>query len=124
MINKDIKNSIGVRHKGFNCFRSVLCSSHFLVPLPLLIHKMLLESYEEDIKQISPGTTNHHNPYRDFCKLSYLGKRSEPRENARASGEARASRASTFHDILRMESLLVGYSLHETVSMPKYSLKQ
>ena len=58
------------KSRGFNCFRSVLCSSHFLVPLPLLIHKMLLESYEEDIKQISPGTTNHHNPYRDFCRHS------------------------------------------------------
>ena len=70
MINKDIKNLTGVSHKGFNCFRSVLCSSHFLVLLPLLIHKMLLESYEEDIKQISPGTTNHHNPSRDFCRQS------------------------------------------------------
>ena len=70
MINKDIKNLTGVSHKGFNCFRSVLCSSHFLVPLPLLIHKILLESYEEDIKQISPGTTNHHNPSRDFCRQS------------------------------------------------------
>ena len=70
MINKDIKNLTGVSHKGFNCFRSVLCSSHFLVPLPLLIHKMLLESYKEDIKQISPGTTNHHNPYGDFCRYS------------------------------------------------------
>ena len=58
------------KSRGFNCFRSVLCWSHFLVPLPLLIHKMLLESYEEDIKQISPGTTNHHNPYRDFCRHS------------------------------------------------------
>ena len=54
-------------------------------------------------------------------KLSYLGERSEPRENAQASREAargrprqsrllsRASRACTFHDIPQMESLLAGY---------------
>ena len=37
-------------------------------------------------------------------KLSYLGERSEPRKKARASG----GRASTFHDISQMESLLAG----------------
>ena len=37
-------------------------------------------------------------------KLSYLGERSEPRNNAPASG----GRASTFHDISQMESLLAG----------------
>jgi len=60
-------------------------------------------------------------------KLSYLGERSKPCENARASEAARgqrnpfsarpslsrllshASRASTFHDIPQMESLLAGY---------------
>ena len=149
MINKDIKNLTGVSHKGFNCFRSVLCSSHFLVPLPLLIHKILLESYEEDIKQISPGTTNHHNPSRDFCRQSikrvsihfyplaiwcnrwHSLRASSPiwaseasRGRTRERAAKRDSRASTFHDIPRMESLLAGYSLHETVSMPKYSLKQ
>ena len=71
MINKDIKNLTGVSPEDLTvlgqCWES---SSHFLVPLPLLIHKMLLESYEEDIKQISPGTTNHHNPYGDFCRHS------------------------------------------------------
>ena len=59
-------------------------------------------------------------------KLSYLGERGEPRENARASAKprraeersfphpplsrllSRASRASTFHDISQMESLLGG----------------
>ena len=60
-------------------------------------------------------------------KLSYLGERSKPCGNARASDAARgqrnpfsappplsrllshASRASTFHDIPQMESLLAGY---------------
>ena len=60
-------------------------------------------------------------------KLSYLGERSKPCENARAREASRgqrntfssppqlsrllsrASRASTFHDIPQMESLLAGY---------------
>ena len=40
-------------------------------------------------------------------KLSYLGERSEPRENARARGPplSRLLSASTFHDIRKMDSL-------------------
>ena len=55
-------------------------------------------------------------------KLSYLGERSEPRENARASGERGAprfrvsSRASTFHDIRKMDSLRE----HPVISARKY----
>ena len=56
MINKDIKNLTGVSHKDLTflgqCWES---SSHFLVPLPLLIHKMFLESYEEDIHKFHRG---------------------------------------------------------------------
>ena len=56
-----------------------------------------------------------------MSKLSYLG---EPRDNARASGEAargsrlvsRASRASTFHDIPQMESLLAGYDITDKIN--------
>ena len=36
------------------------------VPLP--IHGMLLQSSEEDIKQISQGSTNHNNSFGEFCK--------------------------------------------------------
>ena len=51
-----------------------------------------------------------------FEQALLFAKRSEPCENARASGEAargrrllsRASRACTFHDIPQMESLLAG----------------
>ena len=46
------------------------------------------------------------------------------RGRTRERGAKRVPRASTFHDIPRMKSSLAGYSLHETVSMPKYSLKQ
>ena len=67
-------------------------------------------------------------------KLSYLGERSEPSENARASGEAagpaqsrvppqsrllsRASRACTFHDIPQIESLLAGFPLFKLSPCP------
>ena len=43
--------------RGYCCFRSVLCLSHYLVPLP--IYNVLRQSYEEDIKQIASGSTNH-----------------------------------------------------------------
>ena len=52
---------------------------------------------------------------------SHLGERGQPRENARASGEAARGRRfrvssrvpleATFHDIPQMESLLAGYKL-------------
>ena len=41
-----------------SCFRSTVCWSHYLVLLPL--HKMLLYSYEADIKQISLECTKHN----------------------------------------------------------------
>ena len=37
--------------RGYRCFWTILCWSHYLMFLP--IHKMLLLGYEEDIKQIS-----------------------------------------------------------------------
>ena len=40
------------------CFRSILCWSHYLVPL--LVYKMFLQSYEEHIKQTLSGSTNHN----------------------------------------------------------------
>ena len=54
-------------------FRSVrlimnLIMKSLLLPLP--IHKMLLYSYEESIKQISSGSTNHNNVFGDFCRPS------------------------------------------------------
>ena len=47
----------GAMSRGYCCFRSVLCLSHYLVPLP--IYNVLRQSYEEDIKQIASGSTNH-----------------------------------------------------------------
>ena len=60
-----------------------------------------------------------------MSKLSYLGERSEPRDNARANGEAArgsrllsgAPRASTFHDIPQMESLLAGYDTTDKINL-------
>ena len=51
-----------------------------------------------------------YTPGYPVSKLSYLGERSEPREKSRASGPRFrvSSRASTFHDIPQMKSLLAG----------------
>ena len=50
----------GVTSRGYCCSRSILCWSHYLVPLP--IHTLLQSSYHEDVKsQISLASTNHNN---------------------------------------------------------------
>ena len=49
---------------GYCCFWLILCKSHNLVPFA--VHRMLLYSYEKDIKQILSGNTNHDNFFRDF----------------------------------------------------------
>ena len=56
----------GAMPPGYYCFRSILCWSHHLLPLPT--HKMLLESYEGDTKPISPRSTNHNISFGDFCR--------------------------------------------------------
>lgn len=45
--------------REYSYFRLILCWSHYLVPS--LIHRMLLWSYEEYIRQILPGSTSHYN---------------------------------------------------------------
>ena len=45
--------------RAYCCFRSILSLSHLFVAL--LIHKMLLQGCQEDIKRNSSGRTNHHN---------------------------------------------------------------
>ena len=49
----------GAMSRGHSCLRStIMCRSHYF--WHLLIHKILLQSYEEDIKQISSASTNHN----------------------------------------------------------------
>ena len=63
--------------RGYCCSWLILCKSHNLVPLA--IHRMLLYSYEKDIKQILSGNTNHDNFFRDlFCKHSIKTWKSWP----------------------------------------------
>ena len=54
----------GAMSREYSYFRLILCWSHYLVPSP--IHRMLLWSYEEDIKQLLPGSTSHDNFFRAF----------------------------------------------------------
>ena len=58
----------GAMSREYSYFRLILCWSHYLVPSH--IHRMLLWSYEEDIRQILPGSTSHDNFFRDFCTQS------------------------------------------------------
>ena len=49
----------GAMSQGHSCLRSaILCRSHYFCHL--LIHKILPQSYEEDMKQISSASTNHN----------------------------------------------------------------
>ena len=49
----------GAMSRGHSSLRStILCRSHYF--WHLLIHKILLQSYEEDMKQISSASTNHN----------------------------------------------------------------
>ena len=65
--------------RGYCCFRSLLCLSHYLVPL----HKMLdLWSYVEDtcIKPISStGSTNHNIFWWHFCSHGIKNWKSWPK---------------------------------------------
>ena len=65
--------------RGYCCFRSLLCLSHYLAPL----HKMLdLWSYEEDtcIKPISSaGSTNHNIFWWHFCSHGIKNWKSGPK---------------------------------------------
>lgn len=45
--------------RAYRCVRSILSLSRLF--LALLIHKMLLQGCQEDIKRNSSGRTNHHN---------------------------------------------------------------
>ena len=55
----------GAMSREYSYFTLILCWSQYLVPSP--IHRMLLWSYEEDIRQILPGSTSHYKFFRDFC---------------------------------------------------------
>ena len=66
----------GVMSRGCCCFRSILCLSQFLVPLPR--HKMLLQISEEDIREISSRSTNQNNFGRDFCRHTITVKLRKP----------------------------------------------
>ena len=49
----------GAMSRGHSCLRSTISwRSHYF--WHLLIHKILLQSYEEDMKQISSASTNHN----------------------------------------------------------------
>lgn len=54
--------------RGYFRFRSILCLGHYQIPL--YIHKMLLQSYGEEIKQIPSGSINHSNFLGDFYRQS------------------------------------------------------
>ena len=63
--------------RGYCCFWLILCKSHKLVPLA--IHRMLLYSYEKDIKQILSGNTNRDNFFVIFfCRHSIKTWKSWP----------------------------------------------
>ena len=50
----------------FCCFKSILWVCHCWVLL--LMHKMLCYRYEEDIKYMSPGRSNHNKFFGDVCR--------------------------------------------------------
>ena len=82
--------------QGYSCFtRSNLWQCHYLVPLST--HKMLLQSCEEDKKQISPGSTNH------FCLfvLFFFGD---------LCGVAlKLEKANFFHFFFKFQSMSVSF---------------
>ena len=66
------------------CFRSILCLSQLLVPLPR--HKMLLQISEEDIREISSRSTNQNKFGRDFRRYTITVKLRKPVNTWKISG--------------------------------------
>ena len=61
---------------GFCCFRSILCLSHYFEAS--VINKMLLLSYNEDIKWILSGRANHNKFLRIFGMRSIKTWKNRP----------------------------------------------